>query len=381
MKDYFPLKLAQGDQFCNRAGESRFLKDNIAKCRHVVLVSPRRYGKSSLVHQVCFELKMPFASVDLFLAHDDRAITKRILQGISEVVTQIMPPSEKLLASIQTVFKHFRVTLAARSFNIEASYDAGVFDPVDQVFNSLQALAKLAKNKKKRVLFFVDEFQDIADAGSSKSIQGAIRHVAQKTSNVVFIFSGSNRHLLLELFDDKSMPLYMLCDKLDLERMSSEDYWPHIQRAAQKKWKKKITKEVFELIMAKVELHPFYVNMLCSELWLSSSPPDMNAVYDAWLHCFEKEERRLVAELEKLTNNQQNLLKALALNPIIEPTGQKFLTSVGMAYSSIRQTIKSLAEKDMIYKIKKEDIAIPNLKIGQIRVLDPLLAFALRKYG
>jgi hypothetical protein len=52
-----------------------------------------------------------------------------------------------------------------------------------------------------------------------------------------------------------------------------------------------------------------------------------------------------------------------------------------MAYSSIRQTIKSLAEKDMIYKIKKEDIAIPNLKIGQIRVLDPLLAFALRKYG
>lgn len=380
MKDYFPLKLAQGDQFCNREEERKFLKNNATKCRHVVLVSPRRYGKSSLVHQVCFELKIPFTSVDLFLAHDDKAITRRILQGISEVVTQIMPPSEKLLASLQAIFKHFKVTLAAKYFSIEASYDAGVFDPVDQVFNSLRALVKLAEKKKRKVIFFIDEFQDIVGAGSAKSIQGAIRHVAQETSNVMFIFSGSNRHLLLELFDDKSMPLYMLCDKLNLERMSSKDYWSYIQKAANIRWKQKIDKTVFDRIMMNTELHPFYVNMLCNELWLLDSPPSFDAVYTAWSCCFEKEERRLIAELEKLTNNQQDLLKALALNPVMEPTGQKFLTTVGMAYSSIRQTLKSLAEKDMIYKVQKEDVSIPGLRKGQIRVLDPLLAFALRKY-
>jgi len=88
----------------------------------------------------------------------------------------------------------------------------------------------------------------------------------------------------------------------------------------------------------------------------------------------------LVAELEKLSANQQDLLKAIALQPVIEPTGQQFLAATGMAYSSVRQTIKSLEKKDMLYRVKIEDETIPSLKLGQIRVLDPLLAFALQKY-
>ena len=381
MKDYFPTKLAQGDRFCNRKAERKFLKENISKCRHTVLVSPRRYGKSSLVHQVAAELKMPFTSIDLFLANDDRAITRRIMQGISETVTQIMPASEKFLAGLQKIFRHFKVTLSAKYFSIEAAYHAEVFDAVDQVFNALQALAVLAQDKKKTVLFFIDEFQDIANADNSKSIQGAIRHVAQETANIVFIFSGSNRHLLLELFDDKSMPLYMLCDKLHLERISSKDYWSYIQTAALEKWEQELPQVVFDHIMINTELHPFYVNMLCNELWTLEMLPDVNAVYTAWSNCFENEKRRLVAELERLTVNQQDLLKVLAINPVMEPTGQKFLSLVGMAYSSIRQTIKVLSKQDMVYEVKTEDEAIPGLKIGQIRVLDPLLALALRKYN
>ena len=229
--DYFPSKLALGKQFYNRHEERKLLKANISKVRHTVLVSPRRYGKSSLVHQVVSELDLPKAAIDLFLAHDDKAITRRILQGISDALSQIIPPSEKLLNSIQKIFRNFKVTLSAKYFNIEAAYSGGVFDAVDQIFEALQGLAHIANEHKKVVIFFIDEFQDIANAESAKSIQGAIRHVAQETSDIMFIFSGSNRHLLLELFDDKSMPLYMLCDKLHLERMTSFDYLPYIQTA------------------------------------------------------------------------------------------------------------------------------------------------------
>lgn len=379
MKDYFPLKLALGNSFYNRKKEIGFLKNNISECRHTVLISPRRYGKSSLVHKVVSELKMPFASVDLFLAHDDQAVAQRILNGIAEVLAQIVPPREQFLSAIQKIFSHFKITLGMKCFNIEASYGTGL-EIVDQLFNALRSLAKLAAEKKKLVLFFIDEFQDITNAGSSKSIQGAIRHVAQETSNIIFIFSGSNRHLLLECFDDKSMPLYMLCDKLNLQRISSKDYRTYIQRVALLKWKKELSEQVFKQIMVYTELHPFYVNMLCNKLWLMDKLPDIDDVFSAWSNCFEDEERRLVAEIEKLTVNQQDLLKALAIKPVIEPTGQQFLTTMGMAYSSIRLAIKTLHEKDMIYLVKEEDEAIPNLKRGQIRVLDPLLAFALRKY-
>ncbi|MCL5260886.1 MAG: ATP-binding protein [Gammaproteobacteria bacterium] len=380
IKNYFPLKLALGEQFCNREKERILLKDNITQMRPTVLVSPRRYGKSSLMHKVVSELNMPFASIDLFLAHDGAAVAKRITQGVAEVVSQIIPVSEKFLESVQKFFRNFKVTLSVGSFNIEATYHASAIDSTDQIFTSLQALSRLAKEKQKQVVFFIDEFQDIANANNSKAIQGAIRHVAQESSNVVFVFSGSNRGLLLELFDNKSLPLYMMCDKLMLQRMSSESYWPFIQKAATERWGDKIARPVFERIITYTELHPFYVNFLCSELWKADIAPDIDAVTNAWEYCFEIEERRLIAEIEKLTGNQREVLKAVAKQPVLEPTAHQFLTNVGLAYSSVHQAMKVLFEKDMLYKVKNEDNAILNSQIGQIRVLDPLLAYALRKY-
>lgn len=380
-EDVFPSKLAIGKQFCNRHEERKLLKNNISKCRHTVLISPRRYGKSSLVHQVILELNLPSAAVDLFLAHNDMTVTKRILQGISEIVSIVMPPSDKLLIKVQSIFKAFKVSLTAKYFNIEATYAGLSFDAVDQIFNAFCSLAILLKENNQKAIFFIDEFQDIANSENSKSIQGAIMHVAQETSEIVFIFSGSNRRLLLELFDDKSMPLYMLCDKLYLERISSSDYLLHLNELAIEKWNQELPTVVFNQIAKYTELHAFYINMLCNQLWLIDTLPTISDVNMMWDHCFNLEQRRMVAELEALTTNQQDLLKKLALNPTMEPTSQQFLNIVGKAYSSIRLGIKSLLEKDMIYVVNKEDQGLPMLKKQQIRVLDPLLAYLLRKYS
>ncbi|MCC2625089.1 MAG: hypothetical protein K0R14_962 [Burkholderiales bacterium] len=380
-EDIFPSKLAIGEQFCNRTKERSLFKTNFSKSRHMVLISPRRYGKSSLVHQVILELHLPSASVDLFLAHDDLTVTKRILQGISEVVSTILPLSEKLLTKLQAIFSAFKVSLTAKYFNIEATYTGATFDAVDQIYTALNALANLLKEHKKKAIFFIDEFQDIANSQSAKSIQGAIRNVAQQTSDIVFIFSGSNRHLLLELFDDKSMPLYMLCDKIYLERISSIDYCHHLNAMALKKWVAKLPDQTFNQIVKYTELHAFYMNMLCNQLWLLDKLPNAHDVDLAWECCFDLEQRRMVAELEKLTKNQQDLLKALALNPTMESNNQQFLTTVGKAASSVRLGIKALLEKDMIYIVNQEDSGLPMVKLKQIRVLDPLLAYLLRKYS
>jgi uncharacterized protein len=378
--DYFPLKLAKGSQFCNRVLERKELRRNIELGRHTVLVSPRRYGKSSLVNKVALELKMPFESVDLFLAHDDKAITKRILTGIANIISFLVPVSQKALAIVQKCFSSFKVSFHAGGFGLELSHTAGAVDPVDQIFDALKSLVVLAEEKKKKVLFFIDEFQDITSAVAAKSIQGALRHVAQDTSWLTFVFSGSNRHLLLELFDDKNNPLYMLCDKMLLDRMSSADYHPHIQKAGQARWKTTLSDEVLTRIFTLTELHPFYINMLCNELWKRDKAPNINAVTDAWLICYETEARRLVAEIEKLTINQQDVLKTLAANPVQEPNGHHFLHLVKLPLSSVRLCIRELLKKDMIYLVKKEDPQLSGLKKGQYRVLDPLLAFALRKY-
>jgi AAA+ ATPase superfamily predicted ATPase len=380
--DYFPAKLAKAPRFCNRVEERAQLQRSILLGRHTILVSPRRYGKSSLAHQVVLDMAIPYASIDLFLANDGKAVTKRILDGVSDVIAQIMPLSQKALSIVQKYFSNFKVVLEVGRFSLQLSHAAGNFDAVDQIFEALKALAKLAVAHKKKVLVFLDEFQDIANAENSKAIQGAIRHVAQDSDNLVFAFSGSNRHLLLELFEDKNKPLYMLCDKIFLDRIASADYAGYIQEAAYGKWKKPINELVLNRILTVTELHPFYVNLLCNELWKASkAPTTTDQVMAAWLACYELEERRLIAELEKLTPNQQNILKVLALAPVAAPMGQKFLQDTSLSLSSTRIGIKSLLEKDMIYQLKRSDANIPSMQKGQYRILDPLLGYALRKYN
>ncbi len=378
--DYFPLKLAKGEQFCNRILERKTLKRNIELARHTVLVSPRRYGKSSLVYKVASEMTIPFECIDLFLAHDDKTVIKRILQGIGNIISQIVPLSHKTIASVQKYFSKFKVTLGANNFGLELSHNIASNDPVDQIYDALKSLSLLALERKKKVILFIDEFQDITNAQSAKSIQGAMRHVAQDTSSIVFIFSGSSRHLLLDMFDDSNKPLYMLCDKILLDRISSIDYHPHIQKAFKSKWGKTVDEFVLNRVLSLTECHPFYVNLLCSQLWKNHKLPTIDDVISAWLACFELEERRLIAEIEKLTDNQQDLLKALTVNIVNEPTSQAFLSTLGMASSSVRLGIKYLLENDMVYIVKNEDPNLPAIKKGQYKVLDPLLAYFMRKY-
>lgn len=108
--------------------------------------------------------------------------------------------------------------------------------------------------------------------------------------------------------------------------------------------------------------------------------PRLNEVALAWKNCYEAEERRLISELEKLTPNQQDILKALTIMPTQEITSQKFLLQAGIPASSLQLGAKTLLEKDIIYQVKTVDPLLPHIRLNQYRVLDPLLGFALKKY-
>lgn len=382
MSDFFPAKLARAPRFCNRVEEQAKLKRNIELKRPTVLVSPRRYGKSSLAHKVVHDLKLPAAFIDLFLANDDKTVAVRILEGVGSVVSQIMPKPQKALELLQEYFSHFNFSFAVKGMGMEIAFqakDPQNFDAAAQVHAALKSLSQLAAKENKSVVIFIDEFQDISNAKNSKTIEGAIRNVAQESNNIAFIFSGSSRHLLLNLFDDKNKPLYMLCDKIMLERMNSKDYHAYIQKAAKEKWGKALPEDVFKQMMVLTELHPFYVNMLGNELWQLNKIPANKAIVDqAWENCFIQEQRRLVAELEHLTINQQKVLKYLACNPVIEVYAQAVLSEVGLSNASMNLALKFLLENDIVHRIAFEDATLPSLRLKQHRILDPLLAYALR---
>ena len=381
MKDYFPSRLAMGNRFCNRVTEQETLRRNIELGRHTVLVSPRRYGKSSLVHKVVGDMGLPAAYIDFFMAHDDKAITLRLLNGISDILSQIMPISKKTLTVLERYFVKLKLALSVKGVSFSLSYNEREFDAVAQIHEALKGLVALVKKQNQKVIVFIDEFQDIINAESSRAIQGTLRGIAQEFEEIVFIFSGSSRHLLLDIFDDKAKPFYMLCDKLELDRMTSLHYHSYIQHAAIEKWGKELSDEAFKKMMSVTELHPFYINMLGNQLCKLRKLPDEVAVDQAWRQCFELEQRRLVAEIEHLTLNQQRVVKFFARNPVMEPTAQSVLNEIKISGASMNLCLKFLLERDLVSRVTFEDTNVPLFKKDQYRVLDPLLAYSLRQYS
>ena len=89
MVDYFPLSLAVGESFCNRVAELEHLSTNIQQGKPSLIISPRRYGKSSLALQTFRKLNVPYTWIDLFSVVDETDIERGILRGVGKLITQL----------------------------------------------------------------------------------------------------------------------------------------------------------------------------------------------------------------------------------------------------------------------------------------------------
>ncbi len=215
------------------------------------------------------------------------------------------------------------------------------------------------------VLFF-DEFQRLGEVVDDKAIEASIREVAQDPGNISFIFSGSNRHLLSQLFDDRNRPFYKLCRRLTLTRISQTDYVRHISQIA-KLTERAIDEGDVKDICEYTGRHPYYMNLLCSKLW---SQPKLNSgsIVHLWMEHAQQERSQVAAEIDKLTQNQRKLLVVLArVGGTDAPRGDQFIAASKMPGSTISQAMKVLLEKDYVHE--SED--------GHFSVLDPLIEYVL----
>lgn len=367
--ELFPLRVASGKRFCNREKERKLLKEFFKQRRPVVLISPRRYGKTSLAYKVTEEMKYPFCVIDFLTVYNDESICASIVSGVSELMSKIMPANMKTVKLLEKCFHGVKVSILSKLITLEFTTAIEKIDPVRQVLEVLKGLEILAGKLDKIVVVFIDEFQRVLETERGDAIQGAIRSVAQITKNIAFLFSGSSRHMLSKAFDDPKQPLYMMCDKIFLERITGDDYVPYIQEAANIRWSRELNLLEIERIIQLSEAHPFYVNYLCSKLWQKNNPPtSSNEIDEGWHECLISEERRLIEELDKLTITQRLVLKEIAHMPNLkEPTATAFLTKIKMSSGTIIPILKSLERKDMIY-IGRDKIT---------RVLDPLMKYLL----
>ncbi len=364
----FPKTIATGDAFCNRDEERKLLRNNIENIQHSLVISPRRYGKTSLIFRVIEEIGWPYAHVDLFLAFEELKITERFLDGIAKLVSQIIPINIKAIAKIRDFFKLFSISINVGDVSFGLKLESTQSSQVT-VKNAIEGLENLLKKYKKRAIFFIDEMQDIVQTTMCSEIEATIRFYAQQTKNLAFIFSGSNRKLLKEIFDDRSRPLFKMCDRLNLKRINATHYQEFLNRASLKQWRNKLPKDSLDLIFELTELHPYYINYLCARLWQLSELPNVDQIKNSWNQICEDETNNLAMDIDALSFNQKKLLEYIAQRGVlISPTAQEHLQKLQITSRGLLQALKGLTERDLIEKTTKG-----------FMVLDPLLKSILIK--
>lgn len=348
--NYFPLIVAKGNTFCNRVQERAYLKNNIERNIHSLVVAPRRYGKTSLILKVLEENNIAFALVDLFSVTHLESVFLTLQKAVQETLSKILPQDKKLLQKLQSFFGQFvpsiELTLAGQKikFNKETRNIMAA-----DIIELLLGLENLAKEINKNIVIVVDELQQLYSLKDSLAIEGAIRHAVERSSHVCYIFSGSTRHLLLELFEDSERPLYRFSDKMTINRIHQEDYIKHINLAAKKQWKAELDTKSMERIFQLTQLHPYYINVLCSRLWGNAKSPTEKTVDKTWNQYVQEEKVRVIQDFSSLSLNQKSMLLNLAIKPEKEPTGNQFLAIAKLSSSSANQALNMLIKKDYVF--------------------------------
>src|SRR3990167_5336698 len=370
MKRYFPQGLAKDDVFCNRDTERSMLKNSIAAHEHVVLVAPRRYGKTSLITQVLKEISTPSVNIDFFFVLTQSEVRKAITEGISKIINALLPKtkslSQKLIDSIATLNSKIIFNFLGQKLEISTRQTTE-----KSISELLLALDQFAEKTKKTCVVVFDEFQQIGELKENHAVEAAIRHAVERSNYVSYIFCGSKRHLLNEMFTDKSRPLYHLCDLMTIDRIDTACYFPFLNKFAKDKWKKHLDDDTISEIIHLTENHPYYLNALCRRLWRSNDIPTIYDVRNAWDDYVEKQSIWKKDDLSRLTLNRKKVITALAFQTTHEPQGREFSSRVDLNPSGIKKCLEDLDKLDMIFVDKNK----------YYHVLDPAMAYFIRKYA
>jgi hypothetical protein len=369
-RQLFPLGKAYGAAFCNREAETERLVGNIKSCKHTLIIAPRRYGKSSLAERAIEKSGLPYEKINFHLCTSEKEVADIVIDNVIKLIGKAIGQYEKLITSIKKYLTNLEPLL---SFGNEAANLK--LEPKNKVNYSvmiteaLLLLDKLLTEKKKKAVFFLDEFQEIDQISKYHGTEGAFRTAAQEMQSLSLIFSGSIRSLLLSMFEDENRPLYKLCRKIKLDRIEASAYEKHIQKIAVNTWDKKLEKDTFDKMMELTNRHPYYVNYLADTTWERCKKlPTILDIEKAWQTVIVEEWSDALRELSDLPRGQRRFLQYIANNTVKNIQSQETSSALSMPPSSLATAAHVLIEKDYIEHVQD----------GNYNVINPLLQAVLR---
>ena len=344
--------------FIGRERETKRLLDNFKGGINVILMSPRRLGKTSLVKHVCNKLDdkdIITVYLDIFGCKSEYDFYNKLT---AEVLKQTASKSELWFEEA----KEFLYRLTPKiSFSPEPNSDfsisLGITPKTHTPEEVLQMAETIAIKRKKRIVICIDEFQQIGEISNSKQIQARLRTVWQHQKHVSYCLFGSKHHLMSSIFLHRSMPFFQFGDTISLNKIATENWVEYIVSHFAD-GKRTISRELAEEICKFTENYSAYVQQLA---WLvftlkeEGETVTENDVKQAENDLLATNDILFMQMIEPLSEFQLNFLRAIA-SGIKKDFGLSEVReeyNLG-SYSNITRLKTALLERDLIEKQETE---------------------------
>lgn len=240
------------------------------------------------------------------------------------------------------------VSLSEGSQNYELSFGISFKDNRLSYDEILDLPQQIAKDKGKKIIVCIDEFQNINEYEDSLAFQRKLRAHWQTHTSVCYCLYGSKRHMLLSIFNDYSMPFYKFGDILFLQKIERKDWAAFISQRFVDTGKQ-ISDELSGMIADKMKNHPYYTQQLSQQTWLRTSKDCSEAIVnEAFSSLIGQLSLLFTNIIDTLTSRQISFLIAVA-DGVVNFSSKDILKQYQLGTSAnIKNLKKATLEKDLI---------------------------------
>ncbi|MGN9179981.1 AAA family ATPase [Segatella copri] len=346
-------RLAEKESFIDRIEDRRELKNFLRHGINVILVSPRRWGKSSLVRTSMEELmqeesKTKVCFMDASKIHTEEEFYNKfasiVIQGVSSTLEQKLSDLVKFINRFTP-----SITIASDPMNsVEVNLKV---NPVkESPENILQLPERIAEAKGIKIIVCIDEFQQLANLPKWKNLEAMLRAEWQLQHHTTYCLYGSKMHMMKDIFNKANSPFFKFGQLMNLKRIAKEYWIPYIMSNF-KKTGKNISESQAECLCERVKYNSWYVQQYCFFLWSHTDKEVTQELLDNQLQLvLDTNEDLFLTEMDELTPTQIGMLKAIA-------SGEKHFNAKDVVETyglgqpqSITRNKKVLVEKDLVEK-------------------------------
>lgn len=337
--------------FCDRSEETENLRKQIMNGRDVALISPRRIGKSGLLQHF-------FSQADVkerfYVFYVDIYATTSLAEFVytlgKEIYDQLKSQPTVWKEKFFQVIASFRVGFKLDAMTGVPSLDLGLGD-IQVPQTTLDEIFAYINEADRPCIIAIDEFQQIGEY-AEKNVEALLRTKIQQCRNARFIFSGSKRHLMSNMFNSPSKPFYQSAISMGLEPIPMDVYADFSVRLFEER-EKALDRAVVETVWKQYSGYTWFVQMMMNELFALTplgGRCDVSLIQEARRNVIMSQEGSYKDLLQRLPPKQKMVLQAIAKEGLARNiTSSKFIKKYNLnSASSVQAAVKLLLKTDLL---------------------------------